>query len=419
MSGPKTSKYKLTPAQRRIIAKQREHERQLRDEKAYRLKLIERAENLRGAFSADRYSAELLAKHSGSDDGFAAAAESFSMKLAAVLKELDYAQYYSELEDFARVRLAAEKELAELARESVRIRQLAEQIDRRLSRVLDEKIAAGFDCDIAEECGDIVSQTLDRLRSLIAEPLLSDGQKSALKNAEQVLGGISDKNFAENYIAVSAAQAIATAEKSLAEAPKFEWLLARYESLCGLCGAAAESIPHGERALIEEKIRLLEARLVEQSEQAYIAQAVDEVMEEMGYNLLGRRSAKKKSGGELRSELFSYNSGTAVNITYNSDRITMELGGLDTADRLPTPAEADRLCADMTGFCAEYREFERRLAEKGVIPEHISLLPPEPQYAQIINTEDFTLCEGAEVQNISEKKRRDENTVRLAQDDQI
>lgn len=428
MSGPKTSRYKLTPAQRRIIAKQREHERQLNEEKAYRLKLYARARSLSGAFSADRYNAKLLAEHSGGDGGFCERADAFALRIAELIKEIDNAQYFSELEDFQRVRIAADRELAELLEEKSRIERLAAENESALSRALSDKIDAGFG-ELSEAPAKrtenrparSVEQALQRLRRLQSEPLLPQAHINALRETERKLSEISDENFAENYIAVSVTKAVEDAEACLSDIGGFDKLTARYEALCECCGEPPENIPYGEIGALNEKIARLEKRLAEQSEQAYIAQAIDEVMEDMGYRLLGTRSAVKKSGAKFRSELYSFSDGAAVNVTYSNDgKITMELGAPDTADRLPTPAEAERLRGDMEEFCGEYDEFERRLAEKGVIPEHISLLPPDAEYAQIINTNEYELCEGASAANTAGKKRSAQDIImRKSADDQI
>ena len=37
------------------------------------------------------------------------------------------------------------------------------------------------------------------------------------------------------------------------------------------------------------------------------------------------------------------------------------------------------------------REFGRRLLEKGVEAEHLSLLPPEPEYAQVIDISGYEM----------------------------
>ena len=115
-------------------------------------------------------------------------------------------------------------------------------------------------------------------------------------------------------------------------------------------------------------------------------------MEEMGYRLIGNRSVVKRSGTRLRSELYSFSEGTAVNVTYSSvGSITMELGAADVRSRLPGEDEAKRLTEDMRSFCGSFKEFGRRLLEKGVEAEHLSLLPPEPEYAQVIDISGYEM----------------------------
>lgn len=89
-------------------------------------------------------------------------------------------------------------------------------------------------------------------------------------------------------------------------------------------------------------------------------------MQDMGYDLIGTRDVKKRSGKQFRSELFTFREGTAINVTYSPDgQIAMELGGLSRQDYLPSPEETVSLTGDMETFCGEFAEFEKRLYEKG------------------------------------------------------
>lgn len=83
----------------------------------------------------------------------------------------------------------------------------------------------------------------------------------------------------------------------------------------------------------------------------------------------------------------------------------MELGGIGTDDRIPTDAESASLASDMRIFCDDYYEIEKRLRKKGIITKKISILPPEEQYAQIINVSDYTMrADVAEYEVKSTKK---------------
>ena len=101
-----------------------------------------------------------------------------------------------------------------------------------------------------------------------------------------------------------------------------------------------------------------------------------------------------------------FDEGTAVNVTYSSDgQITMELGGISTDDRLPTEVESASLASDMRTFCDDYFEIEQRLRKKGIITKRISILPPEEQYAQMINVSDYNLSKKVSEYEAKDAKR--------------
>ena len=149
--------------------------------------------------------------------------------------------------------------------------------------------------------------------------------------------------------------------------------------------------------------RLKTAKL-DDEEQAYISQTIDDVMVEMGYKLIGNNEVTKKSGKHFKKELYLFDEGTAVNVTTSSTgQITMELGLLDTQDRIPDVEETDTLCRQMRTFCGSYADIEKKLAERGIVAKHLSLLPPEAQFAQVINVEDYNMSDDETY--VKEKKK--------------
>ena len=64
-----------------------------------------------------------------------------------------------------------------------------------------------------------------------------------------------------------------------------------------------------------------------------------------------------------------------------------------------------------------FREFERRLLEKGVESEHISLLPPDTAYAQIINVSDYNLTENVTLADFTENQRQNSAPKELSADE--
>jgi hypothetical protein len=86
----------------------------------------------------------------------------------------------------------------------------------------------------------------------------------------------------------------------------------------------------------------------------------------------------------------------------------MELGGVDNCDREPTNAECNVLCEEMSEFCGEFQEIEKRLKEKGVIlANRISMLPPVSTYAQIINVNDYDMNKSVECLEVISKRKNE------------
>ena len=133
-------------------------------------------------------------------------------------------------------------------------------------------------------------------------------------------------------------------------------------------------------------------------------------MSDMGYDLIGAREVRKKSGKHFRNELFTFHEGTAVNITFSPDgQISMELGGLAREDRIPNPEETEMLIRDMQTFCSEFEEFEHRMLAKGiVVGNRIALSPPTAEYAAMINVNDYEIDKTTQisVMNTTEKHWR-------------
>ena len=187
-------------------------------------------------------------------------------------------------------------------------------------------------------------------------------------------------------------------------------LVARYQALCSMAGVEAKPLHYSKEAeaTITAEIEQLEVNLVRQQEQAYIAECFDVVMQEMGYDLIGTREVKKRSGKKFRNELFTFNEGTAVNVTFSPDgQISMELGGLAREDRIPTAEESEVLTRDMETFCGEFADFERRLKERGIIVgNRIALSPPSTDYAAIINVNDYDVSESTQISEMNAKEKR-------------
>lgn len=197
--------------------------------------------------------------------------------------------------------------------------------------------------------------------------------------------------------------------------PLIAELKIEYKIVCDMAGEPEKLFEISQAAIqnIKAEIIRLREKIASDDEKAYINKCLDEVMSDMGYDVIGRREVTKKSGKHFKSELFSYDDGTAVNVTMADDgHIAMELCGLDEVDRTPDLSESEKLCKHMETFCEDFGEIERRLEEKGVIlSNRIQRLPPSVEYAQILNVSDYELS--GTVEHFNHRRRRDKTSQLL------
>lgn len=413
MSGPKTSRYTLTAAQRRALQEQRRREL----EEQRRRERISKAKSKLAVLSAKTYGlsniteealdqARLLNERTGSDNGFAELKNQLSENTGNLVASIEKANKSDFVELLEKAVREAQQAFDELSKMRGKLDGLISKNKQELRKDIMNSLDSVADVDFSkiqspaerqlEQRKDEIANNLSNLLSPILNDELHDSIEKALKHLDE----IDNPDFLSNFNAMT----VASLEKKCREytalrqqiGDEYDDLMIRYTILCKEQKIIPQNIAF-ERGAVEKLNSLiteLEKAADSADEQSYISLCIDEVMEDMGYKLVGNRSVTKKSGRHFRNELYSFSEGTAVNVTYSDNgNITMEIGGVDTKDRMPDTLETERLTEDMRSFCGQYREFERRLAEKGVVSNHISLLPPEPVYAQVINVSDYDMTD--------------------------
>ena len=234
---------------------------------------------------------------------------------------------------------------------------------------------------------------------------LSDGLKAKQNQIKQLAAEITSVDYLENFYAITVTPFVRECREYAEIFKRYDEIYMRYQTLCEENGLIPLKYECSEENIlaINTEIEKLEAENANEMVREYIDDALEEAMEEMGYGLVGRREAVKKSGRKIKHELYQFGEGTGVDITYGvNGQITMELGGFDTKDRVPDANEANKLTEDMHRFCGEYVALERLLEKKGVCRRNISLMPPSAEFAQIFNIEDYEMSKS--VENFEAKK---------------
>ena len=398
MSGPKTSDYTLTRELRRALAEQRQRQVQL--------ELLERMNgDIRSiVVEADRCLVqwEPLDRETGGNTGMLEQIRSFREGVMELIRDAQ--------------RMGRDTELTALQEMNRNLRAAAGKLETVLEkgrkefsargkvfrREMTERISQGFgfsfdDLGVGKQEQHFRKKILDVLDEL-STLRLTHVQRTALDQIRTQADGITDEGYLKNFHAMTvipfAKECRAYQEAYAAFGEAYEQKRLVYEMNARELGIRAEEIPFSEDAVakLDAKIRETEAAILFREEQAYISRCVDEAMQEMGYTVLGNREIVKRSGKRFRNELYLFDEGTAVNVTYSdSGQITMELGGISTDDRIPSRAESMGLVSDMRQFCDDYEQIELRLRQKGIIAKRIAALPPDAQYAQMINVSDYHL----------------------------
>lgn len=260
---------------------------------------------------------------------------------------------------------------------------------------------------IADESAQRRGEWQQKLQEILDSRACPDVLKADAQCAAAMLVGINSESQVSNFIAVTGMPILARYQAARAEYRRRCADLREENATLGiLIGVSARDIPEGDDALplLEEENRELRAAMLHQQEQAYISDNVNQVMLEMGYDLIGRRDVKKRSGRRFHNDLYTLGDGKAISVTQSSDgQITMELGGIDTQDRLPDADEAVHLRNEMEAFCQDFAEIERRLAKRGVtLQTRVDMMPPDEAFAAIINLCDYERIGRAPVYTLSE-----------------
>ena len=418
MSGPKTSRYTLTLEQRRILAEQRK----LEYRKAVAAENIKRNSRrllqIGGMFNLEKKIASEMILRTGNDGGFAGKINELERLISPMnsvvskVNSNDVTILEEAATDTYDCIVKAEKIVAEITTISVNNEHL---LKNNLQSAIDEGFQTSFaDLEISEEnnSSQILQKISSELIMLKHNPALSEQYKSEIDEALERADKITDTVFVKNYSSLTLKLLLKKCHQLLNDYEKyhdeFEALTAEYTALCNLYYYVAQDYTCSEESInaLKQEIQSIKDAAISSDEQSYISECLDEVMKEMGYSVLGSREVTKKNGKYFHNELYTYGEGTAVNVTFSSDgKIAMELGGIDSADRLPDEYETSMLCEAMDEFCDDFKEIEKRLLAKGVaLSERISLLPPNEEYAQIINTSDYEM--EMETKKLQVKKQR-------------
>ena len=411
MSGPKISRYTLAPREQAIFDAQNECDNNI-------LKCIKRIQSMEAQIS-------MIANNIITHDSYGSNENAeYAQVLKQQMKEFDERRslLLGEFQEFSKYKRSIIVSLTEteLKRKNIILKAVNSIKDEmsilfdgtkntekewcktknRMLSDIENNLNTAFDFswdEFDEEISNKKEKAISVLNDILLQTELSSVLQVKVQKALNKTNEINDNDFLENFSVVTIKPLIEECQDYIKNIKKygdeFTELEAEYKILCEELYITPKTFAVSKIGItkLKTEIIMLKDDVLKIREQEYIADAIDDVMEEMGYELIGSREVSKKNGTRFRDELYTFGEGTAVNVRYDSHgRIAMELGGMDNVDRLPSSAEAAKLENEMVAFCDKFTEFEVRLEQKGVISkDRIRHLPPKAEYAQIINVSDY------------------------------
>ena len=407
MSGPKTSRYTLTPEQRKILAEQRQIQREIQKNTVMLKQNVAGLKEIVSKVDTEIAQFRRIVSETGKSTFEIDTLESVRNKAMQILNDAGTVSEKSGLS----VMESTNKKLKEMTKVlsdgevkmSSELRKANEEFREEINAAISEGFTISF-IRIEEELPAVnmsdytskIDATLEEIRGF----QISNELRAKFIVLKEKAAEIDSIDFIENYYAMSIIPFLKECQAYnslfLEYGARFEELCAEYEVLVGELGVPKKQFSFSLESIeeLEKEIQDMQKIIQRKEEQEYISECVDKAMQEMGYKVIGNREVVRKDGRRFTNELYLFDEGTAVNVTYSDEgQITMELGGLDDQDRIPSEAECQSLAQDMVSFCDDYLKIEEKLRAMGIVSHRVSILPPEAQFAQIINTSDYCMKE--------------------------
>lgn len=422
MSGPKSTRYTLTPEQRRILAEARERERKTRRE----IDKLQQNKNeiaiLKSNLETAIKNVDMLVERLGTGKEEQANIRTSLAEIQEVIQESGIINEQSGLEKIQSINSKIQAVVKSAKMAKALYEGQSKEIADKLSADIDDSISSGMMIRVDEAIVKPLShleaqhkkidEVIDSVQMLSISRELQEESIDIRRKAHE----ITNEGFIDNYYAMTVLPFVKKCkryEEQLAECgEEFEELTSKHRYYSEYLGLPVVQFVFSmdKIEILKQEVKELEHQCEQLEEQRHISESLDEVMREMGYHVVGSREVIKKSGRKFRNELYHFSEGAVVNITYAANgQISMELGGVDTCDREPSEAECAALCDEMTEFCGDFQEIEKRLKEKGVVlANRISMLPPVEDYAQIINISGYEMTEEVDAFE-AVSKRQNEN----------
>lgn len=129
-------------------------------------------------------------------------------------------------------------------------------------------------------------------------------------------------------------------------------------------------------------------RLKKKDESNYVIQSINEVMQELGYELLGSE-IMENSRMSTQHDIYEFDGGNVINIyTADDSSVLFEVTGVKEDNQELTKIQKVKIKEGMEKFCSQYDVILQKLKDRDIQFEYQSLKEPDIKYARAISLDN-------------------------------
>lgn len=124
-------------------------------------------------------------------------------------------------------------------------------------------------------------------------------------------------------------------------------------------------------------------QLQEQEDYDYIVSSINEVMEEMGYDII-HSEVLSKVNRNIVDHIYSFNNDSVLNVfTSDNGTIMFEVTGISNEKKEMSSLEKLKIKESMDEFCGQYDQIKQKLAQRGIRFGRENIKPADEKYARV------------------------------------
>lgn len=156
-----------------------------------------------------------------------------------------------------------------------------------------------------------------------------------------------------------------------------------------------------ELILIEQEVNRLKKELEEKEDYNYIVDSINEVMVEIGYDIISS-DVMKKVNRTIIDNIYNFDDNNVLNVfTSDTGTIMFEVTGISNEKKEMSSLDKLKIKESMDDFCDKYSVIKEKLAERGILFGKENLKPAEEKYARIrvVSEEKYKVSNKISVKN--------------------